>query len=199
MTKNPLQQTPLVLASSSTTRRTVLAKLQLPFETFAPQIDESPHPNETASQLVERLSHAKAQAAIPRYPRHLIIGSDQVAAVDQQILGKPKDRAHAISQLETMSEQRVTLFTGIALVNSATGTLHADVLEYHVEFRSLSRAMIETYIDRDQPYDCGGSLRSEGLGIALLKKFDGTDPNTLLGLPLIRLLDMLSEEGVSAL
>ncbi len=189
----------LVLASSSEARRKVLAKLKLPFEVFSPNVDESRIAGETPSQLVERLSIKKANAARETYPNHLIIGSDQVAVVENRILGKPAHRDQAISQLELMSGRQVALLTGLALINTRTGTVQSDIVPFQVEFRNLSRRVIESYIDIDQPYDCGGSLRSEGLGIVLLKAFDGTDPNALLGLPLIRLIDMLACEGVSAL
>jgi len=199
MAGQPSSQERLILASSSTTRKAVLKKLQVPFITYSPNIDESPEPSETPSDLVERLSIAKARAAIGQYPSHLIIGSDQVAIVGDDILGKPRNREHAISQLLRMSDKTVMLLTGLALLNSATDGLQSDVLPFRVVFRKLTHAMIENYIDKDQPFDCGGSLRSEGLGIALLKQFDGADPNTLLGLPLIRLIDMLAKEGFQVL
>ena len=191
--------TEIVLASSSEARRNVLEKLDIPFEVFKPSIDESPKSGESPPQLVKRLSVEKASAATDRYPDHLIIGSDQVAVVGDQILGKPANRECAISQLELMSKREVVLLTGLALINSGTGNVQSDVIPYRVVFRNLTRSMIENYIDKDEPYDCGGSLRSEGLGIVLLKRFDGSDPNALLGLPLIRLIDMLAREGVSIL
>lgn len=191
--------TQIVLASSSEARRKVLEKLEIPFEVFKPSVDESPESGESPQQLVERLSVKKARAAIDRYPDHLVIGSDQVAVVGEHILGKPANRECAISQLELMSNKEVVLLTGLTLINSGTGNVQSDVIPYRVEFRNLTRSMIENYIDKDEPYDCGGSLRSEGLGIVLLKRFDGTDPNALLGLPLIRLIDMLAREGFSIL
>lgn len=191
--------TQIVLASSSEARRKVFEKLEFPFEVFKPSVDESPKSGESPQQLVKRLSIEKARAATDRYPDHLAIGSDQIAVVDEQILGKPANRECAISQLELMSNKEVVLLTGLALINTGTGYVQSDVIPYSVEFRNLTRSMIENYIDKDEPYDCGGSLRSEGLGIVLLKRFDGTDPNALLGLPLIRLIDMLACEGVSIL
>ncbi len=191
--------TQIVLSSSSDARRKVLEKLEIPFEVFKPNIDESPKSGESPKQLVQRLSVEKAHAATDRYSDHLVIGSDQVAVVDEQILGKPVNRECAISQLELMSANEVVLLTGLALINTGTGNVQSDVIPYRVEFRNLTRSMIENYIDKDEPYDCGGSLRSEGLGIVLLKRFDGYDPNALLGLPLIRLIDMLAHEGVSIL
>ena len=189
----------IVLASSSETRRKVLEKLEIPFEVFKPSVDESLKSGESPQQLVKRLSVEKARAATDLYSNHLVIGSDQVAVVGKQILGKPANRECAISQLELMSEREVVLMTGLALINTRTGHVQSDVIPYRVEFRNLTRSIIENYIDKDEPYDCGGSLRSEGLGIVLLKRFDGTDPNALLGLPLIRLIDMLAHEGVSIL
>ena len=185
----------LVLASTSQARKSVLTKLKIPFETFAPSIDESVLSGESPTQLVERLSLAKARKVSKRYPSHLIIGSDQIAVVAGQMVGKPQNREDAIGQLTAASGETVTLFTGIALLNSETGNTQLDVLPYRVVFRELNQSMIENYIDRDQPFDCGGSLRSEGLGIVLLKEFDGSDPNILLGLPLIRLIDMLANES----
>lgn len=189
----------IVLASSSETRRKVLEKLEIPFEVFKPSVDESPKSGESPQQLVKRLSVEKARAATDFYSNHLVVGSDQVAVVGKQILGKPANRECAISQLELMSKKEVVLMTGLALINTRTGNVQSDVIPYRVEFRNLTRSIIENYIDKDEPYDCGGSLRSEGLGIVLLKRFDGTDPNALLGLPLIRLIDMLAHEGVSIL
>ena len=189
----------LVLASASQARKSVLSKLKIPFETFTPSIDESTISGETPTQLVERLSLAKARKVSQWYPNHLIIGSDQIAVVAGKMVGKPQNREAAIGQLTAASGEAVTLFTGIALLNSESGNTQLDVLPYRVVFRELNRSMIENYIDRDQPFDCGGSLRSEGLGIALLKEFDGSDPNILLGLPLIRLIDMLANEGIHPL
>lgn len=199
VTNSISHNTQLVLASSSETRRNVLEKLKIPFEVFKPNVDESSISGESPQQLVKRLSVEKARAATDRYPDHLVIGSDQVAVVGEQILGKPANRECAISQLELMSKKEVVLLTGLALINTGTGNVQSDVLPYRVEFRNLTRSMIENYIDKDEPYDCGGSLRSEGLGVVLLKRFDGTDPNALLGLPLIRLIDMLANEGISIL
>lgn len=189
-------QPPLVLASSSEVRKHVLAKIGIEFTAVSPDIDESPRPRETPEALVQRLSEEKARKVGHQYSNHLVIGSDQVAVVNNEVVGKPSSRAQAIKQLEAASGRTVSLYTGIALLNSGTGRIQVDVLPYRVQFRELNRAVIENYIDRDQPYDCGGSLRSEGLGIALLSKFEGQDPNILLGLPMIRLIDMLAEESV---
>ncbi len=177
----------------------MLARLKVNFITFAPAIDESRRADESPIQLVERLAIQKARAATQRYPNHLVIGSDQVAVVGQECLGKPASRAHAIQQLVMMSGGKIEILTGLALLNTAVGTVQSDVVNYRVTFRKLTRRLIENYVDADEPYDCGGSLRSEGLGILLLKEFDGPDPNALLGLPLIRLIDMLNQEGYSVL
>ena len=189
-------QPQLILASSSKIRKRVLAKIGIEFTAISPNIDESPLSEEAPEALVQRLSEEKARKVAHQYSNHLIIGSDQVAVVNNEIVGKPSNRAQAIKQLEAASGRIVSLYTGVALLNSGTGRIQVDVLPYRVQFRELTRAVIENYIDRDQPYDCGGSLRSEGLGIALLSKFEGEDPNILLGLPLIRLIDMLAEESV---
>ncbi len=189
----------LVLASSSQARRKVLDKLKVNYDIFIPQIDERQLPDEPPTGLVERLAVAKASKATSIYANHLIIGSDQTAVVAGKCLGKPINRDHAIQQLEMMSDREVVLLTGLALINTVAGTVQKDVIPYRVTFRKLTRYLIEKYIDEDQPYDCGGSLRSEGLGIVLLKRFDGADPNALLGLPLIRLLDMLAQEGYAVL
>lgn len=189
-------QPQLILASSSMIRKRVLAKIGIEFTAISPNINESPLPEEAPEALVRRLSEEKARKIALQYSNHLIIGSDQVAVVNNEIVGKPSNRARAIKQLEVASGRTVSLYTGVALLNSGTGRIQVDVLPYRVQFRDLTRAVIENYIDRDQPYDCSGSLRSEGLGIALLSKFEGEDPNILLGLPMIRLIDMLAEESV---
>ena len=189
-------QPPLILASSSLIRNRVLTKIGIEFTAISPNIDESPLPEEAPEALVQRLSEEKARKVAHQYSNHLVIGSDQVAVVNNEIVGKPSNRAQAIKQLEAASGRTVSLYTGVALLNSGTGRIQVDVLPYRVQFRELTRAVIENYIDKDQPYDCGGSLRSEGLGIALLSKFEGEDPNILLGLPLIRLIDMLAAESV---
>ncbi len=196
MAKSNHEHPPLVLASSSPTRRTVLEKLRIPFQVVAPHTDETPLPKEKPEALVQRLATDKARSVASSCSSHLIIGCDQVAVIGDDIHGKPRNREHAIVQLQTASGQSILLQTGIMLLNSESGNEQLDVVNYRVEFRKLTQSMIENYIDADQPYDCGGSLRSESLGIALLKKFDGDDPNALLGLPLIRLLDMLANEGV---
>jgi septum formation protein len=188
---------PIVLASSSRFRRELLGRLRLAFEAVAPHVDETPLPNETPEKLARRLAVAKAQAVASSRPTALIIGSDQVAAYDGTIVGKPQDHADAVKQLRAASGRKVVLYTGLALINSATGRIQSDVVPFGVRFRRLTDAQIENYLRREQPYDCTGSVKSEGLGIALLERFEGDDPNALIGLPLIRLVRMLEAEGVA--
>lgn len=186
----------IILASTSPYRRTLLERLQIPFETIAPDVDETPLQGETPQQLVERLAVGKAQAVARKAKSALVIGSDQVAVHNGEIIGKPRDHVHAVQQLRAASGNTITLYTGLALVNSDTGTTQSEVVLYRVTFRRLTDEQIETYLRKEQPYDCAGSVKSEGLGIALLQHFEGEDPNTLIGLPLIRLVSMLEQEGV---
>lgn len=186
----------IILASTSPYRRTLLERLQIPFETIAPDVDETPLQGETPQQLVERLAVGKAQAVARKAKSALVIGSDQVAVHNGEIIGKPRDHVHAVQQLRAASGNTITLYTGLALVNSDTGTTQSEVVLYRVTFRRLTDEQIETYLRKEQPYDCAGSVKSEGLGIALLQRFEGEDPNTLIGLPLIRLVSMLEQEGV---
>ena len=147
-------------------------------------------------QLVERLAVEKARETGRFYPQALIIGSDQVAVLDEKIVTKPRDHADAVDQLREASGREVTLHTGLCLYNSATGSTQHGVESYSVVFRTLTDRQIEHYLEKDRPYNCAGSLKSESLGIALLSKLEGDDPNTLIGLPLIRLVDMLLAEGI---
>ncbi len=187
---------PIILGSTSPFRRKLLKKLCIDFTTAAPDIDEKAHPDEPPAKLVSRLASEKAAAVSARHPNALIIGSDQVASIDQQILGKPGHRAGAIEQLLAASGRRVTFYTGLCLLNSASGQKQVACERFHVHFRSLERQQIERYIDRERPFDCAGSFKSEGLGISLFARLEGDDPNTLIGLPLIRLVQMLGNEGV---
>ncbi len=189
----------IILASSSPYRRTLLARLGLPFETVSPDVDESARAGETPQELVERLAVDKALAVANRSPDTLVIGSDQVAVHDGEIVGKPRDHAHALHQLQQASGTTVTLYTGLAVVHSDSGRVQSEVVPYRVVFRPLNDEQIERYLAKEQPYDCAGSVKSEGLGIALLERFEGDDPNTLIGLPLIRLVRMLEREGVAVL
>lgn len=187
---------PLVLASSSPYRRELLQRLQLPFTCCNPNIDERPLANETPEVLVQRLAVAKARALRAQFLQHLIIGSDQVAVLDGQILGKPSTAAAAIAQLTAASGRSVTFYTGLCLLDSASGTIQVDCVPFTVHFRTLSPAQISRYIEREQPLDCAGSFKSEGLGISLFRATEGEDATSLIGLPLIRLCDMLSQAGI---
>ncbi|MBU1282002.1 MAG: septum formation inhibitor Maf [Gammaproteobacteria bacterium] len=187
---------PLVLASSSPYRRELLTRLHLPFTWSAPQIDETRHPNEDADTLVRRLSLEKAQALLATHPQHLIIGSDQVAVLGTQILGKPHTLERACEQLMAASGNSVTFLTGLTLLNSATGQQQTDCVPFTVYFRTLSEAQIMRYLTAEQPFDCAGSFKAEGLGISLFRNTEGSDSNSLIGLPLIRLVDMLQASGI---
>ncbi len=186
----------LVLASTSVYRKELLNRLGLPFITAAPDINESPHQDESPQRLVARLAEAKARAVAAQYPDALIIGSDQVATVEERILGKPGDYDRAVAQLRLASGKRLRFLTGLCLLNARSGAAQVDVIPYTVVFRALSDAQIENYLNREQPYHCAGSFKSEALGIALCERFEGEDPNALIGLPLIRLIDMLHREGI---
>ena len=174
----------------------LLQKLGLAFSTYAPLIDESPQPGENPARLVMRLSLRKAQAAGDKFPDALIIGSDQVACINDIVLGKPGDRKHAIEQLQIASGRRVTFYTGLTLLNTASGNNQTLCEPFIVCFRRLQRDQIERYLDAEQPYNCAGSFKSEGLGISLFERLQGDDPNALIGLPLIRLVAMLNTEGI---
>ncbi|KAA8690665.1 Maf-like protein [Pseudomonas caricapapayae] len=187
----------LLLASSSSYRRELLTRLRLPFACKSPDIDESHRPGETAHDLVRRLAREKAEALADEYPRHLIIGSDQVAALDGQVLGKPHTFERALEQLTAASGTSVTFLTGLALLNSTTGECQVDCVPFTVHMRELDRTSIERYLHAEEPYDCAGSFKAEGLGVSLFRSTDGSDATSLIGLPLIRLVDMLIKEGVS--
>ncbi len=190
---------PLVLASTSPYRRALLERLGLDFSVAAPSVDERPLPGETPHDLVLRLAEAKARAIAPAYPDALIIGSDQVACLDDEILGKPGSRAAAIAQLERAAGRSLLLLTGLCLLSTASGQVQTTVEPFRVHFRTLGRARIEGYVDRERPFDCAGSFKSEGLGIALFTRLEGDDPSALIGLPLIRLVAMLESAGLPPL
>jgi len=185
----------LVLASTSPFRKQLLEKLHLQFITDKPNVDETPLADETAIELVERLAIAKAQAICPAYDNALIIGSDQVCVNDGSILGKPGDFNSAFKQLKNASAKKITFYTGLALINSKTGKVQSLVEPFVVQFRELSDAMIENYLNKEQPFNCAGSFKSEGYGIALFESLEGKDPNSLIGLPLISLIKMLEAEN----
>ena len=187
----------LVLASSSSYRRTLLDRLGLDFSVCPAHLDETPLPGEAPEAVARRLASDKARAVAPRFPNHLIIGSDQVATSDDiTVLGKPLNHANAVEQLGRLSGQRVYFYTAACLFNSHTNVLRAAMVPTEVEFRLLSRTTIEDYLHRERPYDCTGSAKIEGLGIALVRKVVSDDPSALIGLPLIALQDMLAAEGV---
>ena len=190
---------PLILASTSPYRRELLARLGLPFSVANPQTDESPLPGEAPETLALRLSEAKARAVALAYPEALIIGSDQVATVDNRIYGKPGTHERAVEQLQALSGKTVNFFTGLCLYNSRTGQADVRGIATLVTFRQLSDGEIESYLRREPAYNCAGSAKSEGLGIALLHSMRGDDPNALVGLPLIALCDMLRNQGIAVL
>ncbi|WP_426111550.1 Maf family protein [Pseudomonas sp. DSP3-2-2] len=187
---------PLLLASSSAYRRELLTRLRLPFACSSPEIDESHRPDESAIELVQRLAEEKARALADDYPDHLIIGSDQVAVLDGKILGKPHTFERALAQLSAASGRSVTFLTGLALLNSATGRCQVDHVPFTVHMRVLDAARIERYLRAEEPYDCAGSFKAEGLGVSLFRATEGSDATSLIGLPLIRLVDMLGDEGI---
>ena len=182
----------LILASTSRYRQALLAKLGLPFDCQAPEVDETPLPGESARQLVLRLAIAKARAVANQHDQGLIIGSDQVCVCQNEILGKPGTVERAVAQLLAAQGQSVTFFTGLAVVDAATGQCHSLVEPFTVHFRSLDEAAIRRYVEAEQPLDCAGSFKCEGLGIVLFKALEGRDPNSLIGLPLIGLVEMLA-------
>jgi MAF protein len=193
---NTAQTPPIILASTSPFRKELLGRLNLPFATVAPDVDESRLDNEPATDLVGRLSEAKARAVGATH-EGLIIGSDQVATHGETILGKPGDHATAMQQLRQLSGEHVTFLTGLCLLNSVTGEVQLDVVPFSVVFRRLDDARIDRYLRHEQPYNCAGSFKSEGLGIALFERMEGDDPTALVGLPLIRLTGMLANAGIT--
>ena len=191
-----MNMTPTVtLASTSPFRKELLERLGIPFETVAPDVDETPLANETAEALVRRLSEDKARAMAASH-RGLIIGSDQVATTGNNILGKPGTHERAFEQLRNLSGKRVTFQTGLCLLNTETDEAQVDVIPFIVKFRQLGGDQIERYLQQEQPYNCAGSFKSEGLGITLFEYMEGVDPTALIGLPLIRLTSMLAQAGI---
>ena len=186
----------LVLASTSIYRCELLKRLQLPFETAAPDVDETPLPNESARATSVRLAQEKARVVAADYSDALIIGSDQVALLDGRQLGKPLTHDNAVKQLRTMRGKTTRFYTALALFNCKTKRMQTEVAENSVTLRQLSDAEIESYLLKEQPYHCAGSAKSEGLGIALMSQMTGDDPNALIGLPLILLVNMLHSENV---
>lgn len=187
---------PLILASTSQYRRALLERLGLPFETFRPEVDETPSDGESPEGLVRRLATAKARAAASAFDGGLAIGSDQVATFEGQILGKPGDHARAVEQLRSVSGRAVEFMTAVAVVDLADGRETGDLAVTRVHFRELSDTAIESYLAREPAYDCAGSFKSEGLGITLVEGIEDDDPTALVGLPLIRLCRLLRSFGV---
>ncbi len=184
----------LVLGSSSPFRRTILEKLDQPFITCSPEVSETPRPNEAPEALVARLGLAKAYAVAALHPDALIIASDQIAVLDGNILGKPGNHHNAQKQLQAASGRSVRFLTSLVLLNAKKQTVQQEVVPFSVHFRHLSNSQIDAYLHKEQPYNCAGSFKSEGLGIVLFDRLEGEDPNTLMGLPLIRLVRMLESE-----
>ncbi len=187
----------LILASSSTYRRELLQRLQIQFSTVSPHIDEAVLKDEQPQDTALRLSVEKAKKVGTEYPHALIIGCDQVATLGGEQLGKPLNHNNATKQLKLMRGKAVTFHSALCLYNAETDHVQAEVVPYDVKFRQLTDEQIEQYLIKEQPYHCAGSAKSEGLGIALIERMSGDDPNALIGLPLIKLIDMLQNEGVN--
>ncbi|TFZ04041.1 Maf family nucleotide pyrophosphatase [Ramlibacter humi] len=187
---------PLILGSTSRYRRELMGRLGLPFDVVAPDVDEAPEPGETPAALARRLALAKAQAVARKHPGAIVIGSDQVADLDGQPLGKPGDHARATAQLRSMRGHTVVFQTALAVVCLDSGFEGQDLAPVEVVFRSLTDAEIEDYLRKEQPYDCAGSAKSEGLGISLLDAIRSDDPTALIGLPLIRTCRLLRMAGL---
>jgi len=189
----------LILASSSPYRRELLTHLQVPFTCISPDVDETPLPGELPQQTALRLAQVKARKIGDTHKDALIIGCDQVATLDNQQLGKPLTHDNATRQLRLMRGREVTFHSALCLYNSASNSMQAEVVPYVVRFRNLTDAQIENYLLKEQPYHCAGSAKSEGLGIAIIEKMTGDDPNALIGLPLIALVNMLHNEGFAVI
>jgi septum formation protein len=189
----------LILASSSEYRRQLLQKLQIAFNSISPKIDETALEGEKPHQTALRLAQDKAKKIGAEYPHALVIGCDQVATLDGVELGKPMNHQNATKQLQMMRGREVKFHSALCLYNAATGNMQTDVVPYLVRFRQLTDEQIENYLNKEQPYQCAGSAKSEGLGIALMERMIGEDPNALIGLPLIKLISMLNNEGVSVI
>lgn len=189
----------IVLASSSPYRKELLSKILNDFTCESPDIDEPQLPSESFEKMAERLSFEKAKALQSEYPNALIIGSDQVASIDGQILRKPLNKERNLEQLKLCQGKTALFHTGLCLLNTRTGEYQSSVETYATKFRNLNDQQLANYIEREKPYNCAGGFKMEGLGISLFEAIEGKDPNILIGLPLIRLIDMLANEGVSVL
>ena len=186
---------PLILASSSVYRQQLLKQLQIPFQTCSPDIDETPKTGESPKDIVFRLAKEKANAVAPDFSSHLIIASDQVAVIEDEIIGKPLVHEAAVKQLTKASGKTVSFYTSICLLNARSGNSQLNFEVTKVKFRELSLQQINSYLKRDKPYDCAGSFRAESLGITLFESIQSNDPNALIGLPLIKLTSFLNNEG----
>ena len=189
----------IVLASSSPYRKALLSKLNINFRAEPPYVDETPLAGESPTALVERLAKAKAAAVASKYSSALIIGSDQIACVNGTILSKPGNFDNAFNQLKQCSANTVTYYTGLCVLNNKTNTNQIHTERYQLHFRALTNQEISNYLKFEQPYDCAGSIKSEGFAVNLFESYQGRDPNALIGLPLIQLLKMLRTEGVNPL
>jgi len=189
----------ILLASTSPFRRELLSRLRIPFEVTAPLVDETALAGELAPKTAIRLAEAKAKAALKDFPDALIIGSDQVAELAGEHIGKPGAHEKAVEQLRRMRGKCVVFHTALALLDGLSGRIQTRIVPTTVHFRNISDAQIETYLRREQPYNCAGSAKSEGLGIALIASIEGSDPNALIGLPLIELISMLKNEGIEVI
>ncbi len=187
----------LILGSTSPFRKALLQRFNLEFDTDKPDIDETPLANETPEDYVLRLSLEKAKVVAKRQPNALIIGSDQCAILNGKIRGKPGDHQTAVAQLTESSGRRVSFLSGLCVYDSNDDSYQLDLVPFHVDFRDLTKKDIESYLLAEQPYNCAGSFKSEGLGITLFKRLQGNDPTALIGLPLIRLSEMLREKGIA--
>jgi septum formation protein len=196
---HPLANRKLILGSTSIYRRELLGRLRIPFSVESPHVDEAALPGETPKMLAQRLALAKAQAVAARFPEAIVIGSDQVADLDGTALGKPGEHARAVLQLRQMSGKLVIFQTAIAVVCLESGFCQQALAPVKVQFRHLSESEIENYLQAEKPYDCAGSAKSEGLGIALLERIDNDDPTALVGLPLIRTATLLRAAGLDLL
>ncbi len=193
------QSRPLVLASTSRYRKALLERLGLPFETRSPDVDETALPGEFPAATASRLAEAKARAVAAHYAAGLVIGSDQVANAGGVVVGKPADHRAAVAQLTILSGRSVVFHTAVAVVDAASGRCRLRLVDVTTKVRALTPAAIENYLRRERPYDCAGSIKSEGLGIALVEAIESDDPTALIGLPLIAVIDLLQAEGVDVL
>lgn len=196
-TQNITLKQKLILGSSSIYRQQLFQRLLVPFEAVSPDIDETPLPNEKPEITAMRLAETKAREVAKMHPQAIIIGSDQVAVLDEVLLGKPLNHENAVKQLQLVRGKRVIFYTAISLLNDYTDNLQTRVVPSSVKFRQLSDQQIQNYLTKEQPYHCACSAKSEGLGIALVEWMSSDDPNALIGLPLIALVDMLASEGIN--